>query len=120
MKGGSFAREDCEVEDFTKFYVDLEAEADGPLVVPEMEEDAADHRYILLNDLLFGKLRTLAQYPEEAQDIIQHHKESAELLPVCHDRDEGGSDRGCDGGLHPAERQRKAAVIVRDHGGKDL
>ena len=56
VKGAKIDR-DGEEEDFSEFWVDLEAGADEPIVVPDREDGAAEDRYIKLSTLLYGKLK---------------------------------------------------------------
>jgi hypothetical protein len=74
LKGLKIMREDYE-DDFSEFYLDLEAKEDEQLVLTAMD-DRDQHTVIKLSDLLYGKLKDLAAYPEEIQDKIQHYKES--------------------------------------------
>ena len=51
LKGLKIVREDYE-EDYSEFYVDLEAKEDEPIVITELA-DTDDHHRIKLNDLLY-------------------------------------------------------------------
>jgi hypothetical protein len=75
VKGLKIKRVDEPEEDFGRFYVDLGAKADEPIVVVEPAPDAEEYRYILLHDLMFGKIKTYSSYPEDAQEKIQFYKE---------------------------------------------
>ncbi len=75
VKGLTIERADGDKEDFSTFYVNLEADADDAIVLAELEDDTQTHRWITLNDLLFGKLKTISKYPESAQDVIQSYKD---------------------------------------------
>jgi len=73
VKGLKIQRED-HYEDFSEFYLDLDAKDDEPIILTGTE-DKDDHCLIKLHDLLYGKLRDLAEYPEHLQDRIQSYKE---------------------------------------------
>jgi hypothetical protein len=73
LKGLKIQREDYE-EDFSQFYIDLEAKEDEPIVITELA-DTNSHQRIKLNDLLYGKLKLLASYPENLQEKIQFYKD---------------------------------------------
>lgn len=75
IKGLSIGRADGTKEDFSTFFVDLEADSDEPLVLAELDDESKKHRWIKLNDLLFGKIKQLSQYPEDAQEVIQAYKD---------------------------------------------
>lgn len=75
IKGLIIERSEGVKEDFSTFYVDLEASPDEPLVLAELDSDFREDRWIKLNDLLFGKIKQLSQYPEDAQDVIQAYKD---------------------------------------------
>lgn len=75
VKGLTIERADGEKEDFSTFYVDLDASSDEPVVLTEMEEETEKHRWITLHDLLFGKIKEISKYPEEAQEAIQSYKD---------------------------------------------
>ena len=73
LKGLKIQREDRE-EDFSEFYLDLEAKEDESIVTIE-KDDTTNHGLIKLSDLLYGKLKLLASYPEHLQEIIQKYKD---------------------------------------------
>lgn len=73
LKGLKIQREDHE-DDYSEFYLDLEAEEDEPIVLTG-RGDTDQHKVIRLNDLLYGKLKTLTAYPEPLQDKIQEYKD---------------------------------------------
>lgn len=75
VKGLTITRGDEETEDFSLFYVDLEAEGDAALVHCETDPDSHEFRWITLHDLLYGKISQIAKYPESAQDVIQQYKD---------------------------------------------
>lgn len=73
LKGLTIRREDHE-DDYSGFYLDLKAKEDEPIVkINPGESD--NHDVIKLNDLLYGKLKLLASYPEPAQEKIQLYKD---------------------------------------------
>lgn len=73
LKGLEISRED-HIDDFSQFYVDLEADDESDVILMgDLESES--HRTIRLHDLLYGKLRELAKYPENLQDKIQNIKE---------------------------------------------
>lgn len=73
LKGLKIKREDRE-DDYSEFQIDLEAKEDEPLVLTE-SADTNHHRIIRLHDLLYGKIKLLAAYPEPLQDKIQEYKD---------------------------------------------
>ena len=73
LKGLKIKREYYE-EDYSEFYVDLDADEDEQLVLTGLD-DTDHHQVIKLYDLLYGKLKTLTAYPEELQDRIQEYKD---------------------------------------------
>lgn len=73
LKGLKIQREDHE-DDYSEFYLDLEAAEDEPIVLTE-RADTDHHRTIRLHDLLYGKLKTLTGYPEPLQDRIQSYRD---------------------------------------------
>lgn len=73
LKGLKIKREDRE-DDFSQFMIDLEAKEDSTIVLTE-SADTNHHRVIKLHDLLYGKLKTFAAYPEHLQDRIQEYKD---------------------------------------------
>ncbi len=73
LKGVKIQREDHE-DDYSEFYLDLEAPEDEPIVLTE-QADTDHHRTIRLNDLLYGKLKVLTGFPEVLQDRIQEFKD---------------------------------------------
>jgi hypothetical protein len=75
VKGLKIEREDGEDEDFSEFYVDLQASTDEPVVVTEREGDADRYRWITLNDLLYGKIKRISKYPERALELIQWYRD---------------------------------------------
>jgi hypothetical protein len=73
LKGLKIARDDHE-DDFSEFYLNLGANEDDLIVLTVMPDE--DHyQAIKLRDLLYGKLKHLASYPEKLQDKIQDYKE---------------------------------------------
>ena len=75
VKGLTIERSNGDKEDFSTFYVDLEALSDETIVYAELEDDAIKHRWIRLHELLHGKFKVISQYPENAQDVIQTFKD---------------------------------------------
>ena len=73
LKGLKIEREDHE-EDYSEFYLDLEASEDDPIVLTE-GSDKEQHHLIRLRDLLYGKLKLLSAYSETLQDKIQAYKD---------------------------------------------
>jgi hypothetical protein len=73
LKGLKIQREYHE-EDYSEFYVDLDAGEDEQIVLTGLD-DTDNHQVIKLYDLLYGKLRTLTSYPEKLQDRIQEYKD---------------------------------------------
>lgn len=73
LKGLKIQREDHE-DDYSGFYLDLEASGDEAIVLTE-GCDSDHHRVIRLHDLLYGKLKDLAAYPEKLQERIQAYKD---------------------------------------------
>ena len=73
LKGLKIHREDRE-EDFSEFYLDLEAMEDEPIVTTG-KDDTNSHAFIKLPDLLYGKLKVLVAYPEKVQEKIQKYKD---------------------------------------------
>ena len=73
LKGLKIKREDRE-DDYSEFQIDLEAKEDEPLVLTG-SADTNHHSIIKLHDLLYGKLKLLAAYPEQLQDKIQEYKD---------------------------------------------
>ena len=73
LKGLKIQREYHE-EDYSEFYVDLDAGEDEQIVLTGLD-DTNNHQVIKLYDLLYGKLRTLTSYPEKLQDRIQEYKD---------------------------------------------
>jgi hypothetical protein len=71
VKGLTIERADGDEEDFSKFYVDLEAAPDESIVLAELEDETEEHRWITLHDLLDGRVKKISQYPEPAQEVIQ-------------------------------------------------
>lgn len=74
VKGAKIDR-DGEEEDFSEFWVDLEASADEPIVVPNREDGAPEYRYIQLSTLLYGKLKDYKAYSDEAGEVIQSYRD---------------------------------------------
>ncbi len=89
VKGLTIKRSDGQVEDFSRFYVDLEADSDETVIQAELEDDTQAHRWITLKDLLFGKIKTISNYPEPAQETIQAYKDrlNSYQFPVVTMRD---------------------------------
>jgi hypothetical protein len=73
LKGLKIQREN-KTEDFSDFYVDLEVKNDEPLVLSGTEGEN-NHHIIKLNDLLYGKFKVIASFPEPIQDKIQEYKD---------------------------------------------
>ncbi len=73
LKGLTVKREDHE-DDFSEFYLDLEAQEDEPIVLTN-RSDTDHHRTIRMHSLLYGKIKELAAYPEHLQDKIQAYKD---------------------------------------------
>lgn len=79
LKGEKIQREDHE-EDFSEFYVDLTAKEDEQIILTD-RDDTNHHRVIKLNDLLYGKIKLWASYPETLQDRIQQYKDKLNAYP---------------------------------------
>ena len=73
LKGLKIKREDRE-DDYSAFKIDLKAKEDDPIVLTG-SADTNHHQVINLHDLLYGKLKMLAKYPEPLQDKIQEYKD---------------------------------------------
>jgi hypothetical protein len=73
IKGLKIVREEHE-DDYSEFYLDLEAAEDEPIVLTELD-DRDSHQVIKLHDLLYGKLKVLTAFPEQFQDRIQQYKD---------------------------------------------
>ena len=73
LKGVKIQREEHE-EDYSGFFADLEAKEDEPIIITD-RADRDDHQVIKLSDLLYGKLKLLAGYPEQKQETIQRYKD---------------------------------------------
>lgn len=73
IKGLKIHREEHE-DDYSEFKIDLEAKEDEPIVLTSAD-DTNHHQVIKLQDLLFGKLKVLAAYPEPLQDKVQEYKD---------------------------------------------
>ncbi len=73
LKGLKIKREDRE-DDYSDFIVDLEAKRHESVVLTG-SADTNHHRVIKLHDLLYGKLKVLAAFPEPIQDTIQDYKD---------------------------------------------
>jgi hypothetical protein len=73
LKGLKIQREDHE-DDFSQFYLDLEADEDEAIVLTD-RADMDHHQVISLHDLLYGKIKVLAAYTEPLQDLIQEYKD---------------------------------------------
>lgn len=73
LKGLKIHREDHE-EDYSEFYVDLVAKEDSQIILTD-RDDTDHHNVIKLADLLHGKLKVLASYPEPLQEKIQQYKD---------------------------------------------
>lgn len=73
LKGLKIKREDRE-DDYSAFKIDLEAKEDEPIVLTG-QADTNHHKVISLHELLYGKIKTLAKYPEPIQDKIQEYKD---------------------------------------------
>jgi hypothetical protein len=74
VKGLKITRDDGESEDYSEFYIDLQAAEDEPIVLTALA-DTDRHKLIKLHDLLYGKLKQLSAYPERVQDKIQQYKD---------------------------------------------
>lgn len=79
LKGLKIERDDHQ-DDFAEFYLDLEAKEDEPIVL-QSRTDTKHQRLIRLHDLLYGKLKDLAAYPEALQDKIQTYKDRINAYP---------------------------------------
>jgi len=73
LKGLTIKREDHE-EDFSEFFIDLEAKEEEPIVITE-HADKDHHKTIKLHSLMHGKIKEHAAYPEDLQEKIQEYKD---------------------------------------------
>lgn len=73
LKGLGVRREGRE-DDYSDFYIDLEAKNDETIVL-NGSADTNEHQIIKLSNLLYGKIKDHAAYPEDIQDIIQKYKD---------------------------------------------
>jgi len=79
LKGLKIKREEDHEADYSEFYIDLEAKEDEPIVLTGQSD--MNHHVIKLHDLLHGKIKALAQYPEPLQDRIQQYKDRINAYP---------------------------------------
>ena len=77
LKGITVKRENGVGDDYSKMYVDLEADEDSQLVVLDIE-NRKDKSYIKLKDLLYGGLSLLASYPVEYHSRIDEYRKRIE------------------------------------------
>jgi len=71
---GLLIRRDEQEEDYSQFFLDLEASDDEPVVISEAA-DSNGHRLIRMKELLYGDLTYLASFPVELQKRLQAYKE---------------------------------------------
>jgi hypothetical protein len=79
LKGAKILREDYE-EDYSHFYIDLQAD-ENDIIVRTNVDNLDKHQFIKLHDLLYGKLKMLASYPEAMQEKIQKYKDNISAYP---------------------------------------
>lgn len=72
LEGLKIKREKHE-DDYSNMWVDLKAEEDEDVVLLEVG-DREEGQVIRLNDLLHGKIKLLASYPEDLQERIETYK----------------------------------------------
>lgn len=77
LKGITVKRENGIGDDYSKMYVDLEADEDSQLVVLDIE-NRKDKSYIKLKDLLYGGLSLLASFPVEYHSRIDEYRKRIE------------------------------------------
>lgn len=77
MKGVKIIRSDEKEEDFSKIYVDLDAE-DDESIVSILNQDNEKHELIKFNKLLTGGLTSLAKYPEKYHKKLEEYKKRIE------------------------------------------
>lgn len=75
LKGQQIERDNDKFEDFSKIYIDLDANIDEKIVITDIN-DKKEHTYIKLTDLMYEKGRILYnKYPDEYGEKIDKYKE---------------------------------------------
>lgn len=75
LKGQQIERDNGKFEDFSKIYIDLDANIDEKIVITDIN-DKKEHTYIKLTDLMYEKGRILYnKYPDEYGEKIDKYKE---------------------------------------------
>ena len=75
LKGQQIERDNGKFEDFSKIYIDLDANIDEKIVITDIN-DKKEHTYIKLTDLMYEKGRILYnKYPDESGEKIDKYKE---------------------------------------------
>ena len=75
LKGQQIERDNGKFEDFSKIYIDLDANIDEKIVITDTN-DKKEHTYIKLTDLMYEKGRILYnKYPDEYGEKIDKYKE---------------------------------------------
>lgn len=74
FKGAEVSRENSnKKDDFSKIYIDLDADEDEQIVITDTSEKA-QMTFISILDLLHGGVKMLSQYPDEYQDKLDIYK----------------------------------------------
>ncbi|MFA5032758.1 MAG: DUF262 domain-containing protein [bacterium] len=77
LKGEKVVRGDGKEEDFSEFYIDLEAKEDEKIVTTEID-DKEKSQIIKLRELLYGGLTSLAGYPQKYHHKLEEYKKRIE------------------------------------------
>ena len=77
LKGEKVVRGDGKEEDFSEFYIDLEAKEDEKIVTTEID-DKEKSQLIKLRELLYGGLTSLAGYPQKYHPKLEEYKKRIE------------------------------------------
>lgn len=77
LKGAKIARSDGKEEDFSKMYIDLEADGDGNIVTTDVDGKNPE-QLIRLQDLIYGGLTALTKYPEKYHKKLEEYKKRIE------------------------------------------
>lgn len=67
-------------DDFSEMYVDLIAKEDGEVIIIDIEK-VDKNSIIKLNDLFFGSLKKLANYPGELHEKIDNYRQKIQSYP---------------------------------------
>ncbi|MEK6692467.1 MAG: DUF262 domain-containing protein [Nitrospirota bacterium] len=67
-------------DDFSEMYVDLSAKEDDEIIIIDIE-NVDKNNIIKLNDLLFGSLKKLANYPSELHEKIDAYRQRIQSYP---------------------------------------